>query len=367
MGEIDPAFIQAIEHRPKQTIVEAGGIPLIDLSLLNDPDTSDDPRALAGLVAQIGDACKNWGFFQVINHGVSPGLLRGLLTAGKNFFDLPLEEKRKVRRDEENPLGYYDTEHTKNVRDWKEVFDFMADNGTVKPASYEPADQEHQKLINQWPEYPPQLREACEEYGRNVEKLSYKLLELISMSLGLPAKRFNGFFKEQISSIRLNHYPPCPTPELALGVGRHKDPGALTVLAQDDVSGLEVKRKADGEWIRVKPIPDSYIINVGDIVQVWSNDNYESAEHRVVVNSERERFSIPFFFNPSYYTIVKPIEELINDENPAKYKEYNWGMFLSMRKNGNFKKLEVENLQIHHFKITYYGRFHLKYCTYNMM
>ncbi|KAF8409990.1 hypothetical protein HHK36_002510 [Tetracentron sinense] len=381
MGEIDPAFVQAIEHRPKQTIVEAGEIPLIDLSLLNDPDTFDDPRALAGLVAQIVDACKNWGFFQVINHGAPSDLLRGLLTAGKFFFDLPLEEKRKVRRDEENPLGYFDTEHTKNVRDWKEVFDFMADNGTdpgsmahnallqylpfllevqrlsletvyyQKPASYEPTNEEHHKLINQWPECPPQLREACEEYGRNVEKLSYKLLELISMSLGLPAKRFNGFFKEQTSFIRLNHYPPCPTPELTLGVGRHNDAGALTVLAQDDVGGLEVKRKTDGEWIRVKPIPNSYIINVGDISQVWSNDKYASAEHRVVVNSERESFSIPFFFTPSYYTIVKPIEELINDENPAKYKEFNWGMFLSTRKNSNFKKLEVENLQIHHFKI----------------
>ncbi|KAF8409995.1 hypothetical protein HHK36_002515 [Tetracentron sinense] len=255
--------------KPKDVMVgEAGGIPLIDLSLLNDPDTSDDPRALAGLVAQIGDACKNWGFFQVTNHGVPSDLLRGLLTAGKFFFDLPLEEKRKVRRDEENPLGYFDTEHTKNVRDWKEVFDFMADNGTVKPASYEPADEEHHKFINQWPEYPPQLREACEEYGRNVEKLSYKLFELISMSLGLPAKRFNGFSKEQTSFIRLNYYPPCPTPELTLGVGQHKDAGALTVLAQDDVGGLEVKRKTDGEWIRVKPIPDSYIINVGDIIQV---------------------------------------------------------------------------------------------------
>ncbi|KAF8410962.1 hypothetical protein HHK36_003499 [Tetracentron sinense] len=348
MGEIDGAFIQAIEHRPKPAIVEAEGIPLIDLSLLN---TSDDPRVLAGLIAEIGDACKNWGFFQVINHGVPSGLLWGLLTAGKKFFDLPLQEKRKVRRDEDNPMGYFDTEHTKNVRDWKEVFYVMVDNGNVNSASHEPADQELHKLINQWPEYPPELREACEEYSRSVEKLSYKLLELISMSLGLPAKRFNGFFKEQTSFIKLNHYPPCPTPQLALGVGRHKDPGALTVLAQDDVGGLEVKRKANGEWISVKPIPDSYIINVGDIIKVWSNEKYESAEHRVVVNSEKERFSIPFFFNPSYYTVVKPIEELIDDKNPAKYTEYNWGMFLRTRMTSNFKKLEVENLQIHHFKI----------------
>lgn len=104
---------------------------------------------------------------------------------------------------------------------------------------------------------------------KEVEKLSYKLLELISMSLNLPANRFEPFFsKDQTSFVRLNHYPPCPAPDLALGVGRHKDAGALTILAQDDVGGLEVKRKTDGEWIFVKPTPNSFIINVGDIIQV---------------------------------------------------------------------------------------------------
>lgn len=101
-----------------------------------------------------------------------------------------------------------------------------------------------------------------------MEKLGYKLLELIAVSLGLERDRFNGFFKDHTTFIRLNHYPPCPIPDLALGVGRHKDAGALTILAQDDVGGLQVKRKSDGEWILVKPTPNAYIINVGDIIQV---------------------------------------------------------------------------------------------------
>ncbi|KAF9611387.1 hypothetical protein IFM89_032056 [Coptis chinensis] len=128
----------------------------------------------------------------------------------------------------------------------------------------------------------------------------------IGIGIGLPAKRFNEFFKDHTSFIRLNHYPPCPLPDLALGVGSQKDAGALTVLAQDDVGGLDVKRKADGEWVRVKPIPESYIINVGDIIQVWSNDKYESVEHRVMVNPQRERFAVPFFFMPAHYVMVKP-------------------------------------------------------------
>lgn len=87
-------------------------------------------------------------------------------------------------------------------------------------------------------------------------------MELIALSLGLPPKRFHGFFKDQTSWIRLNFYPPCPSPNLVLGLGRHKDSGALTVLAQDDVSGLEVKRKSDGEWIRVKPTTPDFILSM---------------------------------------------------------------------------------------------------------
>lgn len=101
-----------------------------------------------------------------------------------------------------------------------------------------------------------------------MEKLAYKLLKLISVSLGLPADRMNCYFDKQTSFLRLNYYPPCPFPELALGVGRHKDAGAITILAQNDVSGLEVKRKSDGEWISVSPVPGAFIINVGDAIQV---------------------------------------------------------------------------------------------------
>ena len=84
--------------------------------------------------------------------------------------------------------------------------------------------------------------------------------------------------------------------------------------------------------------------------QVWSNERYESVEHRVMVNSEKERFSIPFFLNPSHYTMVEPLEELTSEHNPAKYRAYNWGKFFVTRKGSNFRKLDVENIQIQHFR-----------------
>nr|UXL73228.1 2-oxoglutarate-dependent dioxygenase GA 2-oxidase [Jasminum sambac] len=344
MGEVDPAFVQAVEHQPKLNIIEAEGIPVIDLSPLN---STDNDAELSSLVSEIGDACKNWGFFQVINHGVPLKQREKIESASRKFFALSKEEKKKVSRDDVNPMGYYDTEHTKNVRDWKEVFDLTF----KKPTTSESGENELNLLMNQWPQDLPELREACEEYAEEMIKLAYKLLELIALSLGLPRTRLNGFLTDHGSFLRLNRYPPCPAPHLVLGVGRHKDPNSFTILAQDDVGGLEVKRKIDGEWVLVKPTPSAYIINIGDIIQVWSNDKYESVEHRVMVNVDKERISIPFFVNPPTSTWIEPLDELIDEPNPARYKAYNYGEFLAARARSNYEKLDVENIQISHYRI----------------
>ncbi|XP_022135969.1 flavonol synthase/flavanone 3-hydroxylase-like [Momordica charantia] len=350
MGEalaFDPAFIQAIEHRPElEPIDTVDEVPTIDLSV-------SDSRSIEQLVSEIASACEKWGFFQVINHGVPVELHARLDKAAKSFFDQTVEEKRNVKRDAANAMGFHDAENTKNVRDWKEVFDFLIRDRTLIPASHEPDDTKLRVLSNQWPQYPPGFRETCEEYARELELLADKLLGLICLSLGLPgAEGLRGYFKDdQTSVVRLNHYPPCPSPNLVLGVGHHKDAGALTILAQDGVGGLQVKRKSDGEWIPVKPIPNAYIVNIGDIVQVWSNDKYESVEHRAVVNTEKERFSFPFFFFPAHHMMVKPLEELVNDQNPSKYREYNWGKFFCTRNRSDYQKQKVENIQIDHFRL----------------
>lgn len=157
MGEADEAFVQAIEHRPKLSVTEDEGIPLIDLSPLsfsNDANTKN----IDDLVVEIGNACKTWGFFQVINHGVPLEKRQKVEDAMRKFFAQPLEEKRKVRKDEKKAVGYYDNEHTKNVRDWKEVFDFVVEKRILMAASHEPEDKEVPETFNQWPDYPPELR-----------------------------------------------------------------------------------------------------------------------------------------------------------------------------------------------------------------
>ncbi|XP_054777730.1 protein DMR6-LIKE OXYGENASE 2-like [Prosopis cineraria] len=345
MGEIDPSFVQLPDNRPNPKTVDpdavAGEIPVIDLSVWNEE-----------LVQQVGSACQAWGFFQVINHGVPVELYKKVEICAKKFFEQSPEEKKKVKRDEMNPLGYYDGEHTKNVRDWKEIYDYLVKNSVQFPAFPDLQDQELRTISNRWPQYPAEFRETLEDYAGEVEKVAYRLLELVALSLGLPAQRLKGYFQDQqMSILRLNYYPPCPFPHLALGVGRHKDSGALTLLAQDDVVGLDVKRKSDGEWIPVKPLPNALVVNVADILQVWSNDKYESVEHRAVLNSEKGRISIPFFFFPDPHVVVKPLEELVNEQNPARYREYSYGKYYANRIYGDFKKREVDNLQIHHFKI----------------
>ncbi|XP_047180346.1 jasmonate-induced oxygenase 2-like [Vigna umbellata] len=348
MGEIDEAFIQTEENRPKVCMIEEG-IPVIDLSPLVCGSSSEP--CFEEVVRQIGSACREWGFFQVINHGSSVESRQKMEEEARKFFQQSKEQKNEVRRDAVHVIGYFDSELTRNVRDWKEVFDYTVEEPTLVPASPDPHDLTITHWYNRWPQYPPHLREALEEYGKEMEELALKLMELIALSLGLAPKRFHGFFKDQTSWIRLNFYPPCPSPHLVLGCGRHKDSGALTVLAQDDVCGLEVKRKSDGQWVRVIPAPNAYIINVGAVIEVWSNETYESVEHRVILNSEKERLSYPFFLTPAHYTMVQPLEELLNNQNPPKYRPYNWGKFFLTRKRSNFVNLNVENIQIYDFKI----------------
>ncbi|EFJ32850.1 2-oxoacid-dependent dioxygenase [Selaginella moellendorffii] len=347
---IDPSFVVSPEHRPsgqsqlESPIEERGGsnIPIIDLAALGGSSQAGKDK----IVEEIRSASQEWGFFQVINHGVSLELLSDVEKEARDFFALPLEEKRKIRRSSVNPVGYYESELTKNTRDWKEVFDYVVKRKDDFPSEF------NLFFENQWPEGREKFRDSCEKWIKAVDELSFKVLELLALSLGVDPRYFFEFFgRDNTSIMRLNFYAKCPVPDLVLGVSRHKDQGALTVLVQDEVGGLEVRRK-DGEWIRVTPRKDAFVINVGDLMQVWSNDLYHSVEHRVVVNENRDRFSSPYFMFPSYKSDIAPIESLTDPiKNPPKYAKFNWGEFDKNRKDSNFKRLGVENLQIYHYAI----------------
>jgi isopenicillin N synthase-like dioxygenase len=290
-------------------------------------------------------ACRDWGFFQIANHGIEARLIADVETQMQRFFAQPRALKRSVERSEHNPWGYYDRELTKNTLDWKQIFDFAA---TPVGAS-----------APRWPAALPEFKAALIAYYHACETLALRLLHMLSENLGMASDALDQhFIGEHSSFARLNRYPVCPEPERPeglttpakgyMGVNYHTDPGALTLLLQDTVRGLEVFH--DGHWFVVEPRPDTLVVNIGDIAQVWSNDRYRAPLHRAFVNPHAERFSVAFFLCPSYATNYAPLSSMVNERRPPRYRSINWGEFYSQRTIGDYAD-RGEEIQISRFRI----------------
>jgi isopenicillin N synthase-like dioxygenase len=301
--------------------MQTTSIPVIDIAELRAPET----------LRTLDLACRHWGFFQVVNHGLDCALADALLAQAHAFFALPADVKRRIRRTADNPWGYFDEELTKNTRDWKEVFD------------YGPPGKDGESP--QWPDYPAGLRTAVVAYYEACEALAFRLLGAISINLGVPEDFLHhAFLPTHSSFVRVNFYPRCPGMG-CLGVNQHTDAGALTVLLQDDQPGLEVLR--DDVWHLVPSVEGALVVNVGDIIQVWSNDRYRAVLHRVRTNASSQRFSVPFFFNPRYDFEYAPLTTTLDQR--ARYRPINWGEFRRLRSAGDYRDLGTE-VQIEHYR-----------------
>lgn len=293
-------------------------------------------------IESLADACEYWGFFRLVELDLEKGATDQFLAAMNVFFGLPHEKKRQLSRTEKNPWGYFDEELTKNRQDWKEIFDLGLDQSDPHYQSQTP-----------WPSNLPDFRDTMLHWHHLCETISLTLLESIAQSLGLPQTLLTPYFTQGNSSfLRLNHYPVCKAPANAdedfptsghLGIYHHTDAGAVTVLLQDDVSGLQVRH--NDTWQTVACEKDSLIINVGDLVQVWSNDRYRAPLHRVLANSKKDRFSAAFFMNPDFSTDCIP-----QTQDKPLYRSVNWGEFRSARAAGDYANLGDE-VQISDFRI----------------
>ncbi|MEM0953826.1 MAG: 2OG-Fe(II) oxygenase family protein [Pseudomonadota bacterium] len=301
------------------------------------------PRVYAGRfqhrewVSQLDAACAEWGCFYLLEHGVDAHVLRSFQEVSTAFFNQPKSDKLRIERSAENVWGYYDQELTKNRRDWKEIFD-VGPPATAGPlAGSEP----------QWPDQPGDFRAVVELVYVALQSVALELLSGISEALGMPPQALDDGFRHDASSfLRLNHYPPCAAPEANLGISPHTDAGAVTVLVHDEQPGLEFLYR--GEWQPVAPVDDAFVVNIGDIVQVWSNDRYRAPEHRVRAHADSHRYSAPFFLNPSYTTDYAPLDSLLRAEAP-KYKPINWGRFRAGRAAGDYADAG-EEIQITQFR-----------------
>ncbi|KAJ0089243.1 hypothetical protein Patl1_31348 [Pistacia atlantica] len=334
LTSIPERYIKPTVHRPSVNTEfhPHVNIPVIDLQNIfsNDQTLRDDT------LSRISRACREWGFFQIVNHGVSHELMKNMREVWREFFKLPLETKQEYANSPDTYEGYGSRLGVEKGAklDWSDYFFLNYMPLTLRNPS-------------KWPALPTSCRELVAEYGNEVVKLCGILMKVLSVNLGLGEDQLqNAFGGEEIGAcLRVNFYPKCPQPDLTLGLSPHSDPGGMTLLLPDEnVAGLQV-RKGDN-WITVKPAPNAFIVNIGDQIQVLSNAIYKSVEHRVIVNSGQERVSLAFFYNPKSDKLIQPMKELVTKNRPALYEAMTYDEYrLYIRRKGPCGKAQVDSLK----------------------
>ncbi|MGX9148119.1 isopenicillin N synthase family dioxygenase [Mesorhizobium sp. 128a] len=310
-------------------------LPVIDVAPLVDG------RDALSVAKEIRWALTNVGFMYVKNHGVSEELVGEIFAHARAFFDLPLDEKMQMHISNSGVAlhGYIEVfgENTdpSKTQDLKECFDVGPERSIIEGPFFGP---------NQWPAALPGFRQSVVAYHEAMKELSIKILSGIALSLDLPTDFFEPRMKNPITIQRLLHYPPQTgvVDERIIGIGAHTDYGTLTILAQDSVGGLQVMNR-DGAWVEGTPIPGTFVINIGDLVQKLTNDLYLANLHRVVNTSGRERYSIPFFVDADYDAVFAPLESCVSEARPARYPPITCGMYKFERFVKTFPHLERQN------------------------
>ncbi|XP_010273388.1 PREDICTED: protein SRG1-like [Nelumbo nucifera] len=289
-------------------------IPVIDMQSLLSEESMDSE------LSRLHAACKDWGFFQLVNHGVSSSLVEKTKLEIQEFFNLPLEEKKKFwqLQNEIEGFGQAFVVSEDQKLDWGDLF-FMSTLPT------------HRRKPHLFPKLPLPLRDTLDSYSQEMKRLAMNILELMAKALKMEVGEIRELFEDGMQSMRMNYYPPCPEPEKTIGLTPHSDASGLTILLQvNEMEGLQVRK--DGMWVPVKPLPNAFIINIGDILEIFTNGTYRSIEHQATVNSVKERLSIATFCNPNFDKEIGPAPSLISSGNPALFRrvaseEYFKGLF----------------------------------------
>ncbi|KAK1556384.1 hypothetical protein Q3G72_004043 [Acer saccharum] len=313
---VPPRYVYPVQDLPIISLDSSSPqVPVIDMQRLYSDDFMDSE------LQKLDQACREWGFFQLINHGVNSSLVEKVKLETEKFFKLPMEEKRKYGQLEGDVEGYGNvfvgSEDQK--LHWRDCLYF-----TISPP--------HLRKPHLFPNLPPSFRETLEAYSVDLKNIVAEILRQIrkklrmgetEMTVLLEGKQVMGF----------NYYPPCPQPDQVIGVLPHSDFGGITILLEvNDVQGLQIKK--DGLWIPIKSLPNAFIINIGGTLEILTNGTYRSIEHRVTINSLKERMSIATFCNPKMDGEIAPAPSLVTPETPAMFKrigvvDYTKGLFMS--------------------------------------
>ncbi|KAM6544569.1 hypothetical protein CsatB_025305 [Cannabis sativa] len=300
-----PRFFHKSKHDDIPVLRDAQfSIPIIDLEGLDG-----DRVRRREIVDRVREASENGGFFQIINHSISESVMKEMKDGVRRFYEQETEVKKAFyTRDFSKPVVYNTNNglYTSPSADWRDTF-------LVRMAP-DPPKPEDLPLI---------CRDILVEYSKQVMKVGILLFELISEALGLNPNHLHDIDCTEGLVVICNYYPPCPEPELTMGITKHVDIDFLTVLLQDDIGGLQVLN--NNQWIEVSPHPGALVVNIGDLLQLITNDRFKSVEHRVALaNDMGPRVSISGFFctgNLQTSKLYRPIKELLSENNPPKYRE----------------------------------------------
>ena len=304
-------------------------LPIIDVAGLRG--SAEERRDLGSRFVQTyGEV----GFGYVINHGVPQALVDSVFDQSRRFHGLSLEQKMAVALDE-NHRGFIPINTSTDVTstlatvtkaNQSESFMMMREAGGNDPDVMAGA---YLAGPNRWPSALQGFQETLASYDAAMCALAHSIVKVIAVALGDERGQLIAEFERPTTWLRLLHYPPQvpASPDDLYGSAPHTDFGCITLLAQDHVGGLEV-RTMDGEWVTAPPIEGSFGMTVGDMLHRWSNGRLASTPHRVINRSGRERYSVPFFYDPNVSADIAPLLSTIAAEHPVAFETLNFGEFL---------------------------------------
>jgi isopenicillin N synthase-like dioxygenase len=307
-------------------------IPVIDISALR----GSDPDAALAAAEEIGRACETAGFFYIKNHGVPEALIQRIYELSRIFHASPIPQKSTVHvRNSPGTRGWVPLSSDDDDGDpeFYRLVEPNPDNDYLAQprlhaafdVALELADDDPDFLAgnvmlvpNQWPDWIPGFRAEVMEYYDAVSQVGQQLFRSFAMRLGLSHEFFEKLTRKAPSQLRLLHYPAndLPMDKEHMGIRAHSDYECFTILHQQS-PGLQVMNAAD-EWVAAPPIPGTFIVNVGDLLEGWTNGRFKSTQHRVV-NTGKERYSLPLFFAVDYYTVIEPLPQFVSPDNPPRY------------------------------------------------